>query len=89
MGDLCDPTDLAGVAWGIARPNRDGFACNSSVQRFGAASFGSSVGIGGAQKSQITISYLKVFIGRFLCMAFFTEPHAFNLTDEDHDEWTA
>ena len=56
-----------------------------SVQRFKARPFGSSVGIGGAQKSQ---DYNKLPEGVYrqvpLHGILYWNSHAFNLTDEDH-----
>ena len=87
MGDLCDPTDLAACGVGhCATEPVDGFACigfGPTVQ--GAGPFGSSVGIGGAQKSQ---DYNKLPEGVYrqvpLHGILYWNSHAFNLTDEDH-----
>ena len=86
MGETCDPTDLAGCGTGHCTTEPvDGFACigfGPTVQR---GPFGSSIPIGGAQKSQ---DYNRLPEGVYrqvpLHGILYWNSHAFNLTDEDH-----
>lgn len=86
-GGSCDPTDLNSCGEGHCTTDPvDGFACigfGPTLQ--GSGPFGTSIGIGGAQKSQ---DYNKLPEGVYRLVPLhgilYWNSHAFNLTDEDH-----
>ena len=85
MGELCDPTDLAGCGTGQCTTEAvDGFAC-IGFGPIGEGAFRNAYPIGGAQKAQ---DYDKLPEGVYrqvpLHGILYWNSHAFNITDEEH-----